>query len=454
MESSRSIRLLLINPVSPYREGFRINRATRNQPLSLGILAALCPPYYRIKLIDENFRQFRYYEADLVAITAFTATAPRAYEIAKIYRNKGIPVVLGGIHASILPEEAGRYADAVVTGEAESVWKEVLSDFEAGRLKPVYNAGFEPLIRQPLPRRDLFHPAYVAASVQTSRGCPMDCSFCSVSAFNGRHYRFRPIPDVLDELVQIPQDYVFFVDDNITGYSQAARDRAGELFEGMLSRGIRKTWISQAGINFADDDNLLRLAARSGCRMIFLGVETEGEDQLNEAGKTLNLMKGVERYKAVFRKIQKYGIGVIGGFIYGWDSETPETMRRRTRFIRQCNASSFQVSVLTPLPGTRLYEKCRAGGRLLHTHYPDDWKRYDYYELVTAHPSMNPGVFGHEMHRALKRIYSPWQVLKKTFFTWLYSGKLLTAAIVGLNYWHYRRIFLKGRNPLIRKKRQ
>jgi len=445
---------LLINPGSRYRQGFRINRATRNQPLSLGILAALCPPHYHIKIIDENFRQFRYYDADLVAITAFTATAPRAYEIARLYREKGIPVVIGGIHASLLPEEAGRYADVVVTGEAESVWREVLSDFEAGRLKPVYNAGIEPLIRQPLPRRDLFHPAYIAASVQTSRGCPMDCSFCSVSAFNGRHYRFRPIADVLDELECIPQDYVFFVDDNITGYSTASRDRAGELFEGILSRGIRKTWISQAGINFADDEKLLRLAARSGCRMIFLGVETEGEEQLIEAGKVLNLKKGVDSYNAVFKKIQKHGIGVIGGFIYGWDSETPETMQRRTRFIRQSNASSFQVSVLTPLPGTRLFDKYRSEGRLLYNDFPDDWKRYDYYELVTKHPIMDAVVFEKEMQIALKRIYAPWQVLKKTLLTLFFSGKWVTASILGLNYWHYRRIFLMGRQPLRHKNQQ
>lgn len=445
---------MLINPGSCYRQGFRINRATRNQPLSLGILAALCPPHYHIKIIDENFRQFRYYDADLVAITAFTATAPRAYEIARLYREKGIPVVIGGIHASLLPEEAGRYADVVVTGEAESVWREVLSDFEAGCLKPLYRSRIEPHICQPLPRRDLFHPAYIAASVQTSRGCPMDCSFCSVSAFNGRHYRFRPIADVLDELECIPQDYVFFVDDNITGYSTASRDRARELFEGILSRGIRKTWISQAGINFADDEKLLRLAARSGCRMIFLGVETEGEEQLIEAGKVLNLKKGVDSYNAVFKKIQKHGIGVIGGFIYGWDSETPETMQRRTRFIRQCNASSFQVSVLTPLPGTRLFDKYRSEGRLLYNVYPDDWKRYDYYELVTKHPIMDAVVFEKEMQIALKRIYAPWQVLKKTLLTLFFSGKWVTASILGLNYWHYRRIFLMGRQPLRHKNQQ
>ncbi|HAQ65852.1 MAG TPA: B12-binding domain-containing radical SAM protein [Bacteroidales bacterium] len=437
--------LLLINPVSQLRTGFLMNRATKCQPLSLGIIAGLTPQEWKVKIIDENFRQFRYYEADLVGITSFTATATRAYELAGIYRAKGIPVVMGGIHATMVPDEAGQYCDSVVMGEAESIWQQVLEDFESGSLKKQYRGTFTDLIHQPLPRRELFHPGYIAASIQTSRGCPMDCSFCSVSAFNGRHYRFRPINEVLDELEQVSNNYVFFVDDNIVGHNTSARERAKELFTGIIERGIKKHWISQASLNFADDEELLKLAARSGCSMIFLGVETEGIEQLAEAGKKLNLhMVKDETYNQVFNRIRKHGIGVIGGFIFGFDHDTPQNLLNRARFIRKSHVDSIQVSVLTPLPGTRLFEELREAGRLTHTNLPADWERYDYYEPVFKLNNMSAETFDHYRSMAWNSIFSWPQMVSRLFRTLLSNRNLKNTSIVWLNLYHYRRIFLLG----------
>ncbi|MBN1887278.1 MAG: cobalamin-dependent protein, partial [Thermoflexales bacterium] len=212
-------KLVLVNPVNPARTGLTVNKSSRFPPIGLGIVAALTPETWDVALVDENWEPFAYQEADpstgsgpsLVGITAFTASAKRAYEIAAAYRERGVPVVMGGIHASMCTEEALQYVDAVVVGEAEAVWPQVVADVEAGQLQRVYQGEWTDMAGSPRPRRDLFHPGYLFASVQTSRGCPMDCEFCSVTAFNGRRYRRRPPAEVLDELETIPQKMLFFV---------------------------------------------------------------------------------------------------------------------------------------------------------------------------------------------------------------------------------------------------
>jgi len=437
--------LLLINPANQLRSGFHINRATRNQPLSLGIIAALTPVDWKIKLIDENFRDFRYYEADLVGLTAFTSTAPRAYELAAIYRAKGIPTIMGGIHASMLPEEALRYVDTIVEGEAEPIWEKVLSDFDSGRLQRRYKSQYSEVIRQPKPRRDLFHPGYICAGIQTTRGCPLNCTFCSVSAFNGKHYRFRPLEDVLDELEEIPQKFVFFIDDNIIGHNRESKERAKELFRGIIRRGIKKIWLSQSSINFADDPELLQLAFQSGCRMIYLGIESESETHLQEANKKLNLKRGVQSYNKIFKSIQQQGIGVIAGLIFGWDSESPETIRNRVRFALGCRADSIQTSILTPLPGTILFDKIKSENRLLFTNFPDDWQRYDFFEPTIMNQLVETKLLDKEIRKAFEKIFAPSSILLKNFLTLLHTRNLWATWILTLNHWHYRNIFLKGR---------
>ena len=349
-------KLVLINPVNPARTGLTINEGSRFPPIGLGIVAALTPREWEVELVDENWEPFRYRPADLVGITAFTASARRAYEIAALYRLQGVPVVMGGIHCSMCPQEALQYVDTVVIGEAEGVWAQLLADFEAGDLRSEYHGTWSGLAGAPAPRRDLFNPDYMFASIQTSRGCPLNCEFCSVSAFNGQRYRRRPTAEVLAELETIPQKLLFFVDDNIIGYGKSSRQAALELFKGMVERKLDKLWFCQASINFADDEEVLSWARKAGCQMVFLGLEAEQADALAEVHKKLNLQRGVDAYKQAFERIHHAGIAVLGAFIFGMDGDTSLKLKRRSDYMINKPVDVMQTTFLTPLPGTRLFE--------------------------------------------------------------------------------------------------
>jgi len=399
-------KLVLINPVNLNRSGFSASHSSRFPPLNLGVVAALTPSDWDVEVIDENFDEFSFRDADLMGITAFTSAANRAYEIAAIYREKNIPVVMGGIHASMCSEEASQFVDAVVVGEVESVWDDVIADALAGNLKTIYKGLWSGLEQLQKPRRDIYSDQYLFASVQTSRGCPMDCDFCSVSTFNGLRYRRRPPCDVLDELETIPQKLIFFVDDNIIGYGKRSRQSALELFKGMVDRGIDKHWFCQASINVADDEEILHWAAKSGCRMIFLGLEAEDVDALSEVNKKLNIKRGAsDAYEQIFERIHKAGIAVLGAFIFGMDQDTPEKLFKRAQYMLDCGVDVMQATALTPLPGTRLFAKLKDEGRLLYTNFPKDWDRYDLTEVVYRPRHMTSGEFSEIMRECLRKIY-------------------------------------------------
>lgn len=440
-------RLLLVNPVNPRRIGLTVNPSSRFPPLGLGIVAALTPDDWKVEIIDENFEPFEYRDADLVGLTAFTAAATRAYEIAKLYRGKGIPTVLGGIHASMLPEEALQYVDTVVIGEAESVWGKVIADFEAGKLQRVYQGEWLDLREMPKPRRDLFHPGYMFGSIQSARGCPMDCEFCSVTALNGHQYRQRPVEEVLDELETIHHKMVFFVDDNIIGYGKQAAERAITLFKGMIERGIKKDWFCQASMNFADNEEVLEYAAKSGCRMVFLGVEAENIDALKEVNKKLNMRMAVNTYEAVFRRINRHGIAVLGAFIYGMDSDTPEALRRRTNYILNSGVDVMQITYLTPLPGTRLFNKLYDEGRLLYTNFPADWDHYDMTEVTHRSLSIQPQELADAVHESSRRLYSRRSIWRKFAKTWWSTRNFTTAMWAYSSNINYRNVALRSENP-------
>jgi radical SAM superfamily enzyme YgiQ (UPF0313 family) len=399
-----SRKLLLVNPVNPRRRGLTVNPAGVIPPLALGIVAALTGERWEVEILDENFERFEYRPADLVGLTAFTPAAPRAYAIAAEYRKRGVPTALGGIHASMVPDEALRYVDAVAVGEAESTWPQLVADAERGRLQPIYRE--DPERRTPISsaRHDLFHRSYLLGALQTARGCPMDCDFCSVTAFHGRRYRQRELDVVLDELGRVPNKYLYLVDDNIYGYGSSARERALALFEGIVRSGLRKSWLCQASINFADHEDVLALAARAGCRLVFLGLEAEEAEALQDANKRLNL-RYLNHYEEVFRRFHAHGIAVLGGFIYGMEGDTPEALARRTRYIDESSVDAVQLSMMTPLPGTKLYNRLREQGRLLHTRYPEDWVRYDMTEVVFRPARMKPEELGRAYARAARATY-------------------------------------------------
>jgi radical SAM superfamily enzyme YgiQ (UPF0313 family) len=399
-------RLLLVNPVNPLRSGFSVDRNSRFPPLGLGIVAALTPPSWNVELADENFGPFTYRDADLVGITAFTSAANRAYEIAAMYRERGVPVVMGGIHASMCADEASKYVDAVVVGEVESVWTQVLEDAAAGNLRSRYDGEWLNPDQIPSPRRDLYDEGDTFASVQTSRGCPMDCDFCSVTAHNGRRYRRRPVEHVLNELASIPNDFVFFVDDNLIGYGTESRQVALELFRGMVERGMHKRWFCQASVNIADDPEVLAWASRAGCRMIFLGIEAEDVDALVEVKKRLNLKRGVASYAKIFDRIHQAGIAVLGAFIFGMDGDTPDKLRRRADFMIESGVDVMQATAMTPLPGTELFKRLSREDRLLRTHFPEDWAYYDLTQWVHRPRDLPREELWSAYRECLQRVYA------------------------------------------------
>ncbi len=257
------MKLVLVNPrnrVSLYGDYLW-------QPLALAYVAAATPGHWEVELIDEQCEGALDYgavEADLVGLTAFTAQAPRAYRIAEQFRSRGIPVVMGGIHASLVSQEAARYADSLFIGECEAAWPRVLADVERGRLEPRYEGGANggTLFTPDRTIFDKYRYEYVAA--QTSRGCPMDCSFCSVTAFNGRLFRMRDVDEVVAEIASIRERDIIFVDDDLNGFSRRARQRCLDLFREMAAARVDKSWITQVTINFGDDDELPRLARAGG----------------------------------------------------------------------------------------------------------------------------------------------------------------------------------------------
>jgi len=383
-------KLLLINPVSQISGGL-LSKFSTAQPLGLAYVAAVTPSNWEVKIADENFGQLPIEDADLVGITAFTSNINRAYDLSRMYRKKNIKVIIGGIHSSMLPDEALNFADAVVVGEAEGIWEKVIDDFENNRLSGKYSGPQLDLSHFKIkPRRELLSSDYLFQSVQTSRGCPFNCDFCSVSKYLGRIYRQRRPEDVLDELKEIKGEYLFFLDDNLVGYTDESKDRAIELFEGMIRRRLNKKWWMQTSINTADDETLLKLAGQSGCMFAFIGLESISEESLKAMKKGINIKIGVENYRRVIKAFHRNGIGVVGSFIIGNDHESPAYYRRLARFLVSAGVDVLQMTILTPLPGTALMERMRNENRLLYDNFPDDWIKYRLSYVVQKTVGVDP----------------------------------------------------------------
>ncbi|MDZ7700373.1 MAG: radical SAM protein [Deltaproteobacteria bacterium] len=377
------MRLYLINPSNPLvsivnLKESRWNRYRVWKPLSLMVLAGLTPSEWEISIVDENLGSPDYLSMprpDLVGITAFTSQANRAYEVATHFRRLSVPVVMGGIHATMCLEEAMERVDSVVTGEAEGVWSQVLEDVRHGGLKRRYDGGLAEISDVPTARHDLLAVGYAFGAIQTTRGCPLNCSFCSVTAFNGAHYRQRPIADVVREFRLIPERHVLVVDDNLIGTRPGHIARAKDLFRAMAQANLRKQWVAQAGINFADDEELLELAAKAGCGGVFIGFETPSPEGLRELGKKFNLLKD-RNFPASVRRIQRHGILVVGSFIIGLDIDEPGIGKRIAEAAGRYGVDILNALFLTPLPGTRLWEQMKSEDRIALDTFPEDWKYY------------------------------------------------------------------------------
>ena len=420
-------KLLLINPKNNYKHGIYHSDEYGVPPINLGIIAALTPGHWEVKIIDENFEEFEHYEADLVGFTALTSQITRAYEIAELYRKKNIPTVLGGIHASMIPDEAMHYMDVVVKGEAESVWGEVISDFEKKSLKPFYTGELLPMVNSPFQRMELYNKKYALGAIQTTRGCPMKCDFCSVHAINGHKYRHRAVEDVVKEFISIPQPKVYVVDDDFYGYSKASAQRAKDICKGIIASGAKKDWYTFTSMHIASDEEALRLMSQSGCLVILLGIESEVTDQLVSSNKKTNLRIGVDNYAGVYDAMHRLGIAVLGSFIFGLDTDTPESIERRTDYIINSGIDCVQAGILTPLPGTGTYYRLMAEGRITHTNYPKDWEQYTFFHTVIEPKNMTSAELTELMKQSWERMYDV-NVIKKKYFRTLKATKNIKAA--------------------------
>jgi radical SAM superfamily enzyme YgiQ (UPF0313 family) len=334
--------------------------------------AAAMPANVETRIVDEDIQPIDFdTDADLIGISFMTYNAPRAYRIAERFRTeRGKPVIFGGYHPTLMPEEAVQHADAVCVGDAEPNVPRMIEDFAAGRLGGVYARGPAPLTNLPIPRRDLIRKQDYAPIdvVQATRGCYHQCKFCSIAAFHQHRFRTRPVAEVIEEIRELGQ-YILFMDDSLT----ASRDYALELFTGMLPLG--KRWFSQCGIGIAQDAELLDLATRSGCRGLFVGFESLSEQGLRSWRKHTNLGKD---FSAAVRELHAHGIAVCAAFVFGGDHDTDDVFPRTLEFLLEANVEVLQATRLTPFPGTPLFEEMDQQGRI----FDKDWSHYDFGHVV------------------------------------------------------------------------
>ncbi len=445
------MRLYLINPSNPLVAITKVKESRWNsyrvwKPLSLMVLAGLTPPEWEIAIVDENLGAPDYPampRPDLVGITAFTSQANRAYEVATHFRRLGVPVVMGGIHATMCLEEVMERVDSVVTGEAEGIWPQVLEDARNGGLKRRYDGGLAEISDVPTARHDLLATGYACGAIQTTRGCPLNCSFCSVTAFNGAHYRQRPIADVVREFQLIREKHVLVVDDNLIGTRHEHIARAKDLFRAMAQANLRKQWVAQTTINFADDEELLALAAKAGCSGVFIGFESPTPEGLLELGKKFNLLKGRD-FCASVQRIQRHGIVVVGSFIIGLDIDKPGIGKLIAEVASRYGVDNLNALFLTPLPGTRLWDQMKSEDRIALDTFPEDWKYYTLTFPVARYKHLSlEGIIG-EMISCDRDFYSMPRVLRRVWGSLWQRRKPLISLVGNFSYRNNLRLNCKA----------
>ena len=388
-------------------------------PQSLLALAALTPPEHVVEICDENVTPLRMDDRpDLVGITVYVASAGRAYEIARRYRERGIPVVLGGLHVSALPDEALRHADAIVVGEAEETWPQVIADAAQGRLRRRYpEQGTQHDLRRECDangRRDASHwgsPGVGAIPVRcrdmiprrtyltgnsliATRGCNRHCVFCYRSSQPDSPFRRRPVQDVVAEVKDMKGGCFVLLDDNLAADRRYARTLFGAL------RGSSKVWMGAASIDVAGDERLLDAMAESGCCSLFIGLESIRQENLDAMGKSGN---HVALYREYVRRIRERGIMVNGSFVFGFDADDATVFDRTTDWAREACLDTATFHILTPYPGTPLFQQMEYAGRIID----HDWAHYD-----TAHVVFNPKrMTSEELAQGYERAYD-------RFYTW------------------------------------
>lgn len=405
--------------------------------LALPLLAGLAGDGFDIELVSDYYQGIDYRKGyDLVAITAMTPQAERAYQIADRFRALGKKVVIGGFHSSFYPEEAMGHADAVAVGEAEEIWPRMLEDFRGGKLEGVYRAERHPdLSNLPAPRFDLLKRqgySLRATPIQTTRGCPRRCEFCSVHQFYGGSYRHQPIANVVRDIRAAGTPFLFFVDDNIA----ADRPYSLELMKAIAP--LNKVWGAQCNLSVAADDEFLRAAHRAGCHGLFLGVETISQEALKRANKGFN---DVRKYETLLKNIQAHGILPMVSMIMGLDGDTEASFAGTYEFLMKLKIPVAYFFILTPAPNTVLFERLQREHRLLHT----NWSHYGGDEVCIVPLDMTGEVLEKGFWELFRRFYSPGSIVKRLFCPPKFAYTTLMA--LKYNLLHYRSL-RRGVHPL------
>lgn len=394
--------------------------------LALPQLAAITPAEIHTTIIDEYIEDINFdIDVDLVAISATTVQAPRAYQIADEFRKRGKKTVIGGIHASLLPDEAQNHVDSILIGEAEGIWGSVLNDLRNESLKSRYqNSSKIDIVNIPSPRLDklvLDKYKVIFKPVQTTRGCPHNCGYCSVTQFFGKSYRHRSIDDIVREIKYLDSEDIFFVDDNIA----ANPERAKALFKAITP--LKISWISQCCMSIAYNDELLELAKESGCCNLMLGLESLSAQSLKSVNKSINK---VEDYYYAIDKLHKYGITVMGLMVFGFDHDDENIFERTAKFMEDAKVDFPCYWILTPYPGTPLYKQMETENRIIER----DWSKYDCSHVVFKPKLMSPETLEQGYNYAFKRAYSMSNIIKK---------------IIPPNFNLFKRFYLNGGLPII-----
>lgn len=410
--SSSQPKLLLITASSPDIRRVRRARVLNFQQITMPYLAAFVPPHWEVSHIDEAVTPVDVtLPVDLVGITFHTPSAEHVYGLAAQFRQRGVPVVLGGPHVTLLPDEAQAHADVIFVGEAEQSWPQFLSDFERGQYAHRYDSGPPPSLDDaPMARKTLFHRRdHTGGVLFATRGCAFGCDFCTLVVMYQRQVRRRPVEAVAAEYASFPGKVIIFWDDNL------ANDRA---YAKKLFRAItpyHKWWSSQASIQAGEDAEFLELAAASGCKQLFIGLESVSQASMNEVHKGFNR---VETYTQVIERIHSYGIAVQAGIVFGFDHDTEAVFGETLDFLEAVGVQNATFNILTPYPGTRLYQRLEAEGRILTR----DWSKYNGRADVVFQPrQMSP-----------QTLLAGYQYANRRFYSWGSISRRLSRSPAGL----------------------
>ncbi len=398
------MHILLVSPCADLAK--RTTNGFKFTQLTLHVLASLTPPDVEVTAVDEDLADIDFSRPyDLVGITCMTATARRAYQLGDLFRARGTAVVLGGIHPTVLPQEAIVHADAVVIGEAEGCWAALVEDCRRGSLQKFYRAEFPDLGCAPLPRRDLGidRTVFNTVGLETTRGCPYNCEFCSVTDLYGPHIRHRAVASVVEDIRRSGSKLFLITDDNVNGHPAYSR----ELFTAMAPLGI--TWVGQSSIKLAQDRGLLELCRKSGCGALFFGLESVSTGGMQSLRKSYHT---VEETEEAIRIIQDHGIAFHPSIVLGLDTDTRAIFDDTLEFLHRNRIPSLTVNVMTPYPGTRIHRRLAKEGRLITS----DWFYYNHKCVVFKPKNMSPDELQEGHRYVMRNFYSPMEMARH--FAW------------------------------------